>query len=279
MYFKQKPSLLFTPGNKVEHFSKARTVHSSGVILDLEDSVASKDKLFARNQVINYLKDASSKDLIHIVRINHISTIEGLADILALAQSNINIDALLSPKTESAVELNLISEILSNYPNLPLIALIETAMGISVINQIVHGSKNISALMFGAADYALDIGSQGKAEDLMLARMQLVQAAAIKKLACYDSPFFNFDDDKGLVDSLIYAQNIGFTGKAAIHPKQVTVINHKFKPSDIAYFEAKKIVETFENSKGEVCQYKGKMIDIPVYKKSQTIISLYEQLT
>lgn len=279
MYFKQKPSLLFTPGNKVEHFSKARTVHASGVILDLEDSVASKDKLFARNQVINYLKDASSKDLIHIVRINHISTIEGLADILALAQSNINIDALLSPKTESAVELNLISEILSNYPNLPLIALIETAMGISVINQIVHASKNISALMFGAADYALDIGSQGKAEDLMLARMQLVQAAAIKKLASYDSPFFNFDDDKGLVDSLIYAQNIGFTGKAAIHPKQVTVINHKFKPSDIAYFEAKKIVETFENSKGEVCQYKGKMIDIPVYKKSQTIISLYEQLT
>ncbi|AFJ43792.1 HpcH/HpaI aldolase/citrate lyase family protein [Francisella orientalis] len=279
MNFKQKPSLLFTPGNKVELFAKAHTANASGVIFDLEDSVASKDKLFARDQVINYLKDCTIKNLIHVIRINHISTIEGLADMLALAQSNIHIDALLCPKTESAVELNLISEILSNYPNLPLIALIETAEGISVVNQIVHASKNISALMFGAADYALDIGSEGKAEDLMLARMRLVQAAAIKKLACYDSPFFDFNDDKGLVNSLIYAQNIGFTGKAAIHPKQVTVINYKFKPSDTAYFEAKKIVETFENSKGEVCQYKGKMIDIPVYKKSQTIVSLYEELT
>lgn len=277
--FKINPVLIFTPASKPERFNKAIEVGANGIILDLEDSVSEKDKESARDNIFQYLSTDKDKKIITIIRINQLTTQAGLADLLALARANIYFDALLYPKTESPQEINLISEILAKkYPQLPIIALIETGKGLTQINNIVEQSPNLTALMFGAADYAVDINCDISLNALMLARMQMVQAASLRKIASYDSPYFDFHDDSGLITEVKYIKELGFTGKAAIHPQQVETIKKIFKPSDEEYQYALAIIKTYEAAKGEACQYKGKMIDVPVFEKAKQIVAIYNHL-
>ncbi len=277
--FKINPDLLFTPGDKPERFAKAVDVDASGIIIDLEDGVAQKDKDLARNNVINYLSSRENKKIITLIRINHLTTQAGLEDLLALSRSTIYFDALIHPKTESPEEINAISEILEKKHNaLPIFALIETSQGLTDIDRIVENSTHLAGLMFGAADYAVDVNSAITLNALLLARMKIVQAAALKKLASYDSPYFDFHNDAGLVDETSHVKELGFTGKAAIHPKQIDLIKKTFKPTDEAYQEAQAMIDVYDKVHGEACQYKGKMIDVPVYAKAKQIVELYENL-
>ena len=277
--FKTHPTLLFTPASKPERFEKAAAVRAHGLIIDLEDGVSEEDKDVARTNAIEYLSKKASNHILNIIRINHITHPAGLSDLLALCEHPIRCDALIYPKSESAHEINVISKILAKqYPNLPIIALIESGKGLREVDSIATDSHNLCGLMFGAADFAVDINSDISMNALTLARMQIIIAASLKKLASYDSPFFDFNDEAGLTQEANYVKAIGFTGKAAIHPKQISIINQCFKPSTEEYSDAQETIKTFNEAKGQACQYKGKMIDVPVYKKAKQIVEMYENL-
>lgn len=279
--FRANPALLFTPGSNPQRFTKANEAGANGIILDLEDGVAEKDKEQARNNVIEYLSHKSEEKIIKLIRINPLTTEAGLKDLLALNQhKKINFTGIVYPKTQSAEELNLISTILKKQnENLPILAFIESGLGLSRIDSIVKNSKNLAALLFGAADYAVDVGSAIDFHALLYVRMRVIQAAALTKIPCYDSPYFDFKNEPGLIDEINQVKKLGFAGKLAIHPKQITIIKSTFKPSDSEFEEANAIVALYEAAKGEVCQYQGKMIDVPIYEKAKQIIATYKNLS
>ncbi|QMT60985.1 CoA ester lyase [Legionella sp. PC997] len=271
------PALLFTPGNKPELFAKALTSGANGFILELEDGVPADEKDAARNHVIQFLR-TKHPELPIIVRINHITTDAGLPDLIAFKQEPIYYDAVLYPKTESAEELNIIYKVLNlGARNIKLFALIETAKGLLNLNSIVTDSP-VSGLVFGAADYAVDVGCGMNWDVLLYARQQLIQAAALTHIPALDSPFFDFTNEEQLISEVIRVKELGFKGKLAIHPNQITPIKQNFAPHGNEIERAKKIVALFEQSGGKACQYEGQMIDVPIYKQAQELLKLSEHL-
>ncbi|WP_444909228.1 HpcH/HpaI aldolase/citrate lyase family protein [Microbulbifer sp. TRSA005] len=275
------PALLFTPGNKPNLFQKATEVEASAIIIDLEDSVPTSDKQLARDNTIHYCSKSQSDNTANIIRINHLTSNEGLKDILAITTTKLHIDAVLYPKTESPNDIQQLGKLLAQtYTDIAIIALIETACGTINIHNIVKGSpKKLQALMFGAADYANDLNCDNSIDALSSARSKIVEASAANNLACFDSPYFDFNNEDGLNKELNIVKGMGFNGKAAIHPKQISAIKSSFKPTQEQYEKAEKIVEIYNNSKGKACQYQGEMIDVPVYSKAKQVISIFNKLS
>lgn len=271
------PALLFTPGNKPERFTKALSSGANGLILELEDAVPPGEKKQARDNVIQFLT-TKHPGLLTIIRINNITTDAGLPDLLALKEANIHCDAILYPKTESAEELNIIDSILNlKARNIKLLGLIETAKGLHQLHSIVLNAP-VNALVFGAADFAADVGCQLSWDALLYARYQIIQAAALTHIPAIDSPFFDFANEEQLITETIKVKELGFKGKLAIHPKQIAVIKQSFAPTKEQVETAKNIIEIFEHAEGKACQYNGQMIDIPVYKHAQQVVQLSKNI-
>lgn len=136
----------------------------------------------------------------------------------------------------------------------------------------------VAGIFFGAADFSVDIGCHLNWNGLLAARSQIVQAAALTQIPAVDSPYFDFADEQGLIAETIKVKELGVKGKLAIHPKQVAAIKQHFAPTKAQIDKAKEIISLFEQSGGKVCQYKGEMIDIPVYTHAQQILQLAENL-
>ncbi|QEY52750.1 HpcH/HpaI aldolase/citrate lyase family protein [Legionella longbeachae] len=272
------PALLFTPGNKPERFDKALSSGANALILELEDAVPPDEKNQARDNVIQFLEKNQHSSMGIIVRINHITSDAGLADLFAFQQHNIHCDAILYPKSESAEELKIIYEALHlEARKIKLLALIETAKGLQNINSIVTRSP-VNGLVFGAADFAADVGCGMGWEALLYPRCQLIQTAALNHIAAIDSPFFDFANEKQLISEVLKVKELGFKGKLAIHPKQIDPIKQNFAPSSEQIARARKIIAIYQQAGGKACQYEGQMIDIPVYKHAQQILQLSKNL-
>ena len=157
--FKVRPAILFTPATNPDRFQKAIDIGANGLIIDLEDSVAIQDKESARGCAFDFLATPSDKSFIIILRINSITNKYGLKDLIGLSEhKKLNIDAILYPKTESAGELNVISAVLkASNNNIPLIALIESSIGLAKLDDTVQRATNLVGTMFGAADFATDM--------------------------------------------------------------------------------------------------------------------------
>ncbi len=279
--FKRSPAVLFTPGTKPERFAKAFDSGANGIIIDLEDSVAAQDKNEARMNAFEFLSQAGGKEFIRILRINSLSTQYGLKDLLALSEQNkLFVDAILYPKSENAEALNIVTDVLQETPNnIPLIALIESGIGLENIDDTVEHAKNLQGIMFGAADFAKDMGCSIDYDALHYARSAIINAASITKIATYDTPYFDFANSDGLKEETKLVAALGFTGKAAIHPKQIQIIRETFKPSDAAFHDAEMMIDIYDKAKGAACQFEGKMIDVPVYLESKHVVELYNALS
>lgn len=267
-------SLLFTPALKADHFNKAKEVGADCLIIDLEDSIGPDDKEQARQLACNYLQQNFQDNLLRGLRINSLTNLEGLKDILALQQNALNLNAIFLPKTESAFELQQLQQLLTRYPNIALIPMLETAQGITNAMTIIAATTNISGCMLGGADYAADLGAEMNWESLLVARILLVQATASVGVAAFDMPYLNFSDENALAEETLAIKKLGFVGKAAIHPQQISVINKIFTPSAAEVSRAEKIVAALIKSKGEVSVVDGKMIDKPVARSAQRILDL-----
>ncbi|KTC73815.1 citrate lyase beta subunit [Legionella birminghamensis] len=272
------PAILFTPGNKPERFDKGLTSGADALILELEDAVAPDEKELARDNILKFLDKKTAQNLPIIIRINHITTDAGLTDLMAFREAKAHFDAILYPKTESADELKIIYDILQlEAKNIKLFALIETGKGLHQLGSIVMNAP-VSGIFFGAADFATDLECQLSWETMAVARSQIIQAAALKKIAAIDSPFFDFGNEQGLIEETLKVKALGFKGKMAIHPKQIKPIKENFAPAADQIERAKNIVALFEQAEGKACQYKGEMVDVPVYKHAQQVLKLAKNI-
>ncbi len=248
-------SPIFIPANKLDWISKAFDKGADSVILDLEDSIAKKEKVSTREALFLHLKE-NKYEVNLIVRVNSIDEDLGIDDLERLNQPDLDIEAFMLPKIEDPQKI-------SNLPEINVIALLETPRSIKNISDIASHNK-VKGLALGGADLSASMGSSMDWDSLLHARSKIILESSINDLFSIDSPFMDIENLESLELESRKARSMGFSGKAAIHPGQIEVINRSFLPSDSEVEEAKQIIKAFNNSSSAVISFEGKMIDQPI---------------
>ena len=150
----------------------------------------------------------------------------------------------------------------------------ETARGVAAAEAIATASPNVAAIFFGAIDYAADIGCAVEWDAMLFARSRVVLAAAIANVSPIDSPFMDVPDLAVLAEECSRTQALGFVGKAAIHPTQVSTIQQAFTPAAVDVAWAKRIVEAYETNNGGVLLVDGKLIERPVIASAKRTLAV-----
>lgn len=281
-------SLLFVPGDSEKKFLKARDIGADVLILDLEDSVAPSMKEAARAQVTTFLDDRAARDWSFFVRVNPFDTGMTFDDLAAVVKSGL--DGLLIPKANGAVDIERIGAELDRLeakadmaPGTVKIAVVATETPLAMFNLSSYTPPHprLVALTWGAEDLAAAIGATGNKEEdghwtdpYRLARSLCLYAAASAGVAPVDTLYADFRNPEGLEADCRRARRDGFTGRIAIHPAQVEIINRCFSPSEEEIAEAQKIVAAFEaQPDAGTLGIDGKMYDIPHLKAARRTLA------
>lgn len=268
-------SMLFVPGSRFDRFDKAVASRADIVCLDLEDGVQLSDKPLARARVLEYIAgDRPSCEI--AVRINSPKTQIGLQDLLGLAQAGAYPDLVVVPKVESAAEVAWVSGVLGE-PRLPpgIVPFVETLVGIAVIDDIAaaHGT---AMLGLGTGDLSTEMGVTMDWEPMLLARLQLVQAAKRAGVSAIDGAWLQVDDLDGLIHEARRSAALGYTAKVCLHPRQVDALHTALAPDDDSLQQARELIAAFEAADTGVCLFKGRMVDRPVVESARRQLRIWE---
>jgi citrate lyase subunit beta/citryl-CoA lyase len=265
-------SVLFVPGTSRERFSKAFAAGADAVVLDLEDGVDAARKAEAREAVGAWLATLSSGTPARLVRVNAVASSFIADDLSWLRSIDGRYDGLVlqvRPTRSIALRPPL-------RPDGHSIA--RAARGIPA-PEIVAADAQIPAVFFGAEDLTAELGIPRTVdgEELIVARGQVVLAAASIGADAIDAVFVEIANPDRLRQDALRARAVGFTGKMAIHRDQVAVINDVFSPSADEVAAARKILEAGEaaRARGEgAFRLDGRMVDAPVIRRAQRVLAL-----
>ena len=260
-------SWLFTPATKADRFGRAAEVRADALIIDLEDAVALSDKQKARTAALQYLEQPAEGRLPCALRINAPVTRTGIEDLHSLLASSAAPDYIVLPKCDSPGFVSMLRVLLDQAAKeTGIIAIIESAKGVEALPDIVKSDARPVALLFGSADMEADLGAKTGWEPLLYIRSRVVQVAASAGIVAVDSPFFDIADLEGLKRETMAARDLGFHGKAAIHPKQIPAINEVFTPSTDEVAKARQILAVNQQGVGSVDH---QMVDEAVARKAR----------
>lgn len=262
-------SMLFVPGSSPERFPKALASPADLVCLDLEDAVVSEAKCQVRSAVLDYVASSAERHRL-CIRLNRLGSVEGFEDAAALIRATARPGFVLLPKVESPRELELLSQALAGGSLPHLMAMIESPLGVEHAFEIARSP--VALLVFGSFDYAADTGCVQEWQALLPVRSRIVAAAASAGKLALDSPYAALDDLPGAASEAHLAQGLGFTGKAAIHPKFLPELNAAFTPTVQEVQEAQNIVDAFVAGGAGAMRIGDKFIDAPVVRRMQRVL-------
>jgi (S)-citramalyl-CoA lyase len=263
-------SWLFTPGTRPHLFGRAGEAGADGLIIDLEDAVPAGEKEAAREHVVAHFAGAPELGLLRAVRINPPSSHAGIRDLDALLQTTRAPDAVVLPKSESPGVVALVGALFAEAGKATaVIALVETAAGVANIAHLA-AARELAGIAVGAADLSADLGCDPSWTSLAGIRTMLVLHAAASGIPVIDSPFFDLADVAGLEVEARAAAARGFSAKAAIHPRQVAVINAAFTPSAADLDWAHRVLSV---TAGGAALLDGAMVDEAVARRARRILA------
>ncbi len=272
-------SFLFAPGNKPDMFPKALRANPDIVCVDLEDAIAPQHKDEARAVTLALFADlpaGTNSEL--LVRVNALHSRHGLADILAVMASPVPPPGLMLPKVRSPDEIRLLDQLLTDEQSaLRLQIIIETNEGLEACMEIAAASPRIDALLFGGIDMSAELRVRPSWDALLYARSRLVHAAASAQIDLIDVPYLDLDDMAGLDREAALCAELGMTGKGAIHPKQLPVIERHFTPGREQIEHARRITDAFEGADSGLAVVDGKLIEKPVLRSMYRILAIAER--
>jgi len=283
-------SLLFVPADSPGKLDKALGCGADALILDLEDSVAPNRKEAARMRAAGFVEQtlSAARRPRLIVRINGLAT--GLTDADLDAVVPARPDAIMLPKAEGGASVvhadaKLIArEALNGIDegSIRIVAIAtETAPALFLAGTYRGASPRLAALAWGAEDLSAELSAeanrdaQGKFLDpYRLARTLCIAAAAAAEVPALDTVYVDFRNEEGLRGECEEARRDGFTGKMAIHPRQVAIINDVFTPKPAAIARAQAILAAFAASPDAgVVGIDGVMYDRPHIARAERLLA------
>jgi citrate lyase subunit beta/citryl-CoA lyase len=277
-------SVLTVPVTNPRFIEKAPSSAADVICLDLEDSIAPAEKEGARALATAAIDSIPRGGYGVFVRVNgeHTGLLEGdVAAVVRPGLDGIIVSKASSPDTIKRVA-RLVSSLESVKGSVAIVPLIETAAGVMASLDILRVSPRVTAAVFGAEDFATDMGIQRtrEGEEIRWARAHVAVACHAAGVIPIDTPDPDYTDEEHLTREMALARSLGYRGKLVIHPTQVAIANRMFAPSEAEIGEARAIVEIFEREglgKGRAAiPLEGKMIDTPIYERAKRLLETAE---
>jgi citrate lyase subunit beta / citryl-CoA lyase len=282
-------SFLFVPADSDRKMAKGVGSGADALILDLEDAVALNNKTAARSSAKAFLKnrDADATQMI-IVRMNALDTDLWEQDLAEIVPAKP--DAILVPKTISGDCIAKVCQHLTKLEKANNLTVgstklmnVATETAASMFNLGTYGgvSDRFFAMTWGAEDLSADLGARSNrdeaglyTEPYKMARTLCLFGAVAAEVMPIDGICKDFRDEDALIEETQAAIRDGFTGKLAIHPAQVPVINDVFTPSEADLAEAHAVIKVFADAGNPgVIALDGKMLDRPHLRQAERIIA------
>jgi citrate lyase subunit beta/citryl-CoA lyase len=267
-------SWLFVPADSERKVTKALDSEADAIIFDLEDSVTPAMKPVARDLIRNLFKRSGGPQW--WVRVNPLGSefIKDDLELIAIA----DIRGIVLPKAESGDDIR---QLAHRTGNIPLHAIVtETAASLFGLLSYRDPASPLAAMSWGAEDLSAALGASSKYDadgslgfTYRLARSLCLAGAVAAGVQPVDGVFADFKDEAGLKAEAEAARREGFTGKLAIHPTQVPVINAAFTPSKDDVAHAEQVVAAFEaQPNAGVLSVGGKMVDRPHLVQARRVL-------
>jgi len=281
---KLRRSLLYMPGTDWRKIEKAAVeLEADSVCMDLEDGVAFGAKEDARETVVRALESLEFGRSERLVRVNEMDSGLVEADLAAVLPAHP--DGIVLPKVRSGQHVAWVHDHISSAEarygwtpgGIPLLLIIESARGLVFLEEIIHATHRTAALIFGAEDYAADIGAVRTKHgmEVLYARSRVVALAKAFNLHAIDIVYADFGDDSGFKADALQGMVLGYTGKQLIHPAQVPLVHTIYTPKDAEIARAIRIVEAYTAHQAEgagAFALDGKMVDAPVLKQAEMVL-------
>ena len=287
-------SMLFVPGDSEKKIAKAADGAADALILDLEDAVTAQRRPLAREIVLNYLRNRNRSVAQQTwVRINPLgsggserqTSLEDLTAVVAGAP-----DGIVVPKTNSGQDVAMLDHFLSALEqreriasgSIKIIAVsTETAAGVLALASYQACSPRLVGLTWGAEDLAAALGAASNRDETgdweftyRMARSLCLLAAHAAQVQPIDTLTVDFRDEQRLQREVRAGRRAGFTGKIAIHPAQIDIINAGFTPDAAEIAHAQQIVDAFAaNPQAGALQIDGNMIDRPHLVQAMKVLA------
>ncbi|MBV1881921.1 MAG: CoA ester lyase [Pseudomonadales bacterium] len=273
-------SLLFVPGGEDRRLEKAKQTNADTLIFDLEDSVPYDKKEQARDKVTQALQQKAFGESEPTVRVNGPQSPFFEDDVIAVVQAGAR--AIMLPKSENLETLKSLCALIEKWEATPqsvqILALVETPLGTLKANELCSDIDRITALCFGHADFALEMGlaeadaAQGA---ILHARCQIAITGKSYQVTPVDNVCLFVKDETTFRQDVALGIQLGFEGKMCIHPMQVEIANAMYTPSSEQIEYANRVIRGWDEAQKSglaVFTLDGQMLDYPLVAAQQKIL-------
>jgi citrate lyase subunit beta / citryl-CoA lyase len=252
----RRRACLVVPAAPAAKLAKGTTLAADEVVLDLEDAVVPALKDDARAAVAEALAGAWAAESV-AVRVNAIGSPWCHLDLAAVAASGRDVLTVVLPKVEHTDDLAFADRLLDGAEAavgrttpVRLLALIETAAGLSAAAEIARASARLDGLVLGYADLAASLGRPGggASQDWRFAQESVLVAARAAGIQAIDGPHLATRDDAAFRAGVMHARTLGFDGKWAIHPTQLDALRQAFTPTEDEIADARAVLDALERA-------------------------------
>ncbi|MEV7070962.1 CoA ester lyase [Streptomyces sp. NPDC093990] len=264
---------LYVPGDRPETVTKALVAGADVVIVDLEDAVAPERKRYAREATAERLGDPQPIP-VH-VRVNSLAGPLAAADLAAVAALP-GLAGLRLPKVTTPAQITRVAGTAARPDGgvPPLYALLESALGIEHAHAIATAHPSLRGIALGEADLRADLGVRHDG-GLDWCRSRVVVAARAAALPPPpQSVHPDIRDLEGLRASCAHGRALGFLGRAAIHPRQLPVIERAYLPTEEEIEQAETVLKAAEADQGAQALPDGTFVDAAVVAQAHRTLSL-----
>lgn len=278
-------SLLFVPADSERKLSRSVFCVADIIVLDLEDSVLPENKARAREGLGPFIERYEGAAALW-VRINDLDSGLLLGDVAAAVAAGAA--GVVLPKLRGPADLTRLGHYLDIAESVVgraqgsvgiLAVCTETAEAVLSLPQLLGREwPRLRGMLWGAEDLssALGAGDPRTAEGgwrplYQQARNQCLLICNALDIAAIDTVYVDFKDAAGCRESALMARHDGFSGKVAIHPDQVSIINAAYVPDAEELAQARRVVGAFKDGQGAAV-LDGKMLDIPHLKAARRML-------
>jgi citrate lyase subunit beta/citryl-CoA lyase len=276
-------SFLYVPGDSEKMLQKAIGVDSDVLVLNLEDGVSSSKKSVARENVVRALKTNDFGRHEVVVRINSPKSSLGQSDLRLIVPCGP--DGICLPKVEDPADIEDTEKAIVELEQLHglhegsilLHAMIESAEGVLRAREMSTASPRMASLIFGSADYTNDVHCHPEDDrsELSFALQMIVTCARAAGIDAIDAPCFDIRNYELLQSEALHARRLGFSGKSALHPAQLEIINRIFDVTAEEIAWAERVIaelDEAENRGRALTTFEGKLLDNPHRAAAQRIL-------